>query len=343
MKPTPFLRCIAIIAVIALMPFASFAYDFMVDGIAYNKLTENTVEVTKNVPNGNCTYSGDIKIPESVRYENVDYKVTSIGKDAFYFSENLLGVTIPSSVTSIGRGAFEQCIGLERLEVSSENKVFDSRGNCNAIIETETNILLRGCKNTIIPNTITTIGYLAFSDCEELTNIIIPNSVTVIESCAFSGSGLTAVDLPNGLKTLGAQAFACCFNLRSIIIPKSVTNIEINPFEPCPNLESIIVEDGNPVYNSNGNCNAIIETSTNTLWQGCKNTAIPSSVTRICDMAFSNCTYLEKINIPNSVVEIGQDAFYYCEYVSELTIGESVKSIADGAFDRLKGLKIANC
>ena len=343
MKPTPFLRCIAIIAVIALMPFASFAYDFMVDGIAYNKLTENTVEVTKNVPNGNSTYSGDIKIPESVRYENVDYQVTSIGKNAFYFSENLSGVTIPSSVTSIGSGVFERCIGLERLEVSSENKVFDSRGNCNAIIETETNILLRGCKNTIIPNTITTIGYLAFSDCEELTNIIIPNSVTVIESCAFDGSGLTAVDLPNELKTLGAQAFACCFNLRCIIIPKSVTDIQINPFESCPNLESIIVEEGNPVYNSNGNCNAIIETSTNTLWQGCKNTVIPSSVTHICDMAFSNCTYLEKINIPNSVVEIGQNAFYYCEYVSELTVGESVKSIRNGAFDRLKGLKTVNC
>ncbi len=167
------------------------AHDFEVDGIYYSINYQGTKATVTYKGNSfsqySDEYSGSVVIPASVTYNGTTYPVTSIGGYAFYGCSSLTSVDIPNSVTTIGGYAFYGCSGLTSLKVESGNTVYDSRNNCNAIIETASNTLIAGCKTTIIPNSVTSIGYNAFSGCTGLTNIDIPNSVTSIGDYAFYG------------------------------------------------------------------------------------------------------------------------------------------------------------
>ena len=150
--------------------------------------------------------------------------VTSIGNYAFYKCSGLTSVTIPNSVTSIGENAFRDCSGLASISVDSGNKKYDSRDNCNAIIETASNTLIAGCNNTVIPNSVTSIGSEAFSGCSGLTSVTIPNSVTSIGFFAFANcSSLTSVTIGSGVTSIGGSAF------EGVDLPTVVSLIE-NPF-----------------------------------------------------------------------------------------------------------------
>ena len=151
--------------------FSALAYDCKVDGIYYNlNKTDKTASVTKGIYRG--IYSGNIIIPETITYSNTTYSVTSIGSLAFDGCTGLTSVVIPNSVTSIGAGAFSSCSGLTSVVIDKNNGTYDSRDNCNAIIESSTNKLVAGCKSTIIPNSVTSIGGWAFIDCSGLTKLV---------------------------------------------------------------------------------------------------------------------------------------------------------------------------
>ena len=310
---------------------------FESDGLWYSLCYKGQVAVIAN-PSGE-RYVGNVTIPETVSNEGVEYSVTSIGKDAFRFCSDLTSITIPHSVTSIGYYAFSVCSGLTSITIPNSvafigagpfsycsaltsivveagNTVFDSRNNCNAIIHTKTNYLINGCQSTIIPNSVTSIGDYAFSECSGLTSITIPNSVT----------------------SIGYEAFRGCSGLTSITIPNTVTRIGDHAFSECSGLTSIVVEDGNTIYDSRNNCNAFIETKTNKLISGCQSTIIPNSVTSIGNYAFFSCSSLTSITIPNSVTSIGDDAFYGCSGLTNITIPNSVTSIGNYAFSYCSGL-----
>ena len=157
---------------------------------------------------------------------------------------------------------------------------------------------------------VTSIGDSAFTYCYSLTSVTIPNSVTSIGSSAFFHcSSLTSITIPNSVTSIGGYAFYGCSSFTSVTIGNSVTSIGGEAFVGCWSLTSVIVESGNSTYDSRENCNAIIESATNTLIVGCQNTIIPNSVTSIGDWAFCDCTALTSITIPNSVTSIGDRAF----------------------------------
>ena len=334
----------------------AFAYDALIDGICYTFSGDNaevtsgsyyrgTIVIPSSVTYEGKKYSvtniGSSAFRNCVELTSVTIpnSVTSIGNHAFYKCSGLTSVTIPNSVTSIvdyafrdctkltsitipdsvtniGNGAFEGCIELKTIVVEDTNPFFDSRNNCNAIIESATNTLIVGCKNTVIPNDVLSIGEGAFCGCYYLTSLNIPEGVMSIEDGAFQE----------------------CESLISITIPTTVINIGDYVFCNCIALTSIKVEAGNTNYDSRNNCNAIIETATNTLLSGCKNTTVPNSITSIKWGAFSGCSELNAISIPNSVTSIGEDAFYGCTNLTAITIPSSVTSIGEAAFYGCSGL-----
>lgn len=165
--------------------------------------------------------------------------------------------------------------------------------------------------------------------------------VTSIGSSAFSERQLTSIVIPNSVITIGEGAFTSN-KLTSIVIPSSVTTIDdYNPFYKNP-FESICVDSNNPIYNSRDNSNAIIETSSNKLIQGSKNTVIPNSVTAIGDYAFDSLG-ITNITIPNSVTIIGNWAFEFNQ-LTNVKIPDTITSIGNGAFEcnKLTGITIPN-
>ena len=280
----------------------------------------NTVTSIGNSAFQYCSGLISIDIPDGV---------TSIGGNAFFYCSGLTSVSIGNGVTSIGGTVFSGCRGLTYITVDSENPNYDSRNNCNAIIEKSTNTLIVGCKNTIIPDDVTSIGDNAFQYCSGLTSIDIPNSVTSIGGGAFLGcTSLTSIDIPDDVTSIGGSAFSGCTGLTSIDIPDGVTSIGDNAFYNCTGLTSIDIPDG-------------VTSIGNFTFSGCTGLTsidIPDGVTRIGDYAFQGCTSLTSIDIPNSVTSIGNGAFQGCSGLTSIDIPNNVTSIGGSAFSGCSGL-----
>ncbi|MDD6921839.1 MAG: leucine-rich repeat domain-containing protein, partial [Bacteroidales bacterium] len=144
-----------------------------------------------------------------------------LGTSCFRECSSLTSITIPNSVTSVGSFCFSDCSSLERMVVDAANPVYDSREDCNAIILTSTNELIAGCKNSQIPNSVTSLGTSCFRECSSLTSITIPNSVT----------------------SVGSGCFYMCHRLTSIyMLPSTPPSTESNIFDNTP-LEKVYVVD----------------------------------------------------------------------------------------------------
>ncbi len=244
--------------------WASAQTKVEIDGIWYNLVSKaKTAEVTSN-PNWLIKYSGDITIPATVIYEDVEYDVMIIGT-AFQDCDRLTSVNLPQSITKIERWAFSNCISLSAItipesvtniastafincsnltaiNVAKGNTIYDSRNDCNAIIETSSNILITGCATTTIPNGVTRIGDYAFYGQSRLTDITIPESVTNIRKYAFADcSNLANITIPEQVTEIGEHIFSNCTALTAIIIPEGVTSIEGWSFCGCSSLKTIVL------------------------------------------------------------------------------------------------------
>ena len=271
-------------------------------------------------------YVGDIVIPASVTLDGITYTVTSIEDYAFSECTGLTSITIPESVTSIGEDAFSWCTGLTSVHIPEsvtsigEEAFTGCTGLTSITIPNSVTSIgdrafwaCEGLTSITISESVTSIGVQAFNGCSGLTSITIPNSVTSIGDYAFGGCySLTSLSIGNSVTSIGAIAFYDCIGLTNVTIPNSVTSIGKDAFSGCRSLTSIQVDKDNTVYDSREDCNAIIETASNTLVAGCMNTVIPGSVTSIGEVAFNRCTGLTSITIPESVTSIGVGAFQFC-------------------------------
>ena len=300
------------------------SYDIdTTDKIQYLDYEIKNGEVT--ITDCDKSITGELIIPSEIE----GYPVVSIGSWAFGGCTGLTSITIPDSVTSIGINTFGGCTGLTSITIpdSVTSIGYDAFSCCTSLI------------SITIPDSVKSIDYEAFYGCTGLTSITIPDSVTSIEWSAFGGcTGLTSITIPDSVTSIDYSAFYGCTGLTSITIPDSVTSIDYSAFGGCTGLTSITVDENNAVYDSRNNCNAIIETATNKLISGCKNTVILDSVTSIEDFAFSGCTGLTSITIPDSVTSIGWRTFEGCTNLTSITIPNSLTSIEDGAFSGCTGL-----
>lgn len=309
-----------------------------IDGIYYNL---NSDAKTAEVTFGTKGYSGDVVIPESVTHDGVDYSVTSIGNEAFYGCHYLVSVNISNHITSIGKYAFCDCYKLTSINIpagitSIERGVFSG---CYELTKVEIH------SNAIVSQDYEWLSgkYLYNILGNYVQEVVIGEEVTKIGNCAFWGyKSLISVTIPNSVTTIGSGAFSGCEKLISITIPSSVTSIESNPFNACSGLLSIQVEEGNTVYDSRNNCNAIIKTADNEIVTGCQNTIIPNSVTSIGPGAFHMCTGLTSIDIPSSVTTIKGGAFWYCKGLTSINIPSSITSIGEQAFEGCSALASVN-
>ena len=262
-----------VVLFLLLTQMVSAANEVLVNGIYYRfDSSKKEAEVT-NGPNSNVSifdntsltyYTNTITIPQSVTYNGVTYKVTSIGENAFAVNRRLKKVNLPESVVSIQEnaftccddmqsiyipksvkyieyGAFYGCIGLNSVVVDKDNKNYDSRNDCNGIIETETNELIFGNQNTKIPFGVTRIGAWAFAGETLLTTVDIPNSVTSIGSWAFEESGLESMEMPNSIIALGTNVFMHCRNMETLVFSESLEIISGFILNQCHALKSVII------------------------------------------------------------------------------------------------------
>ena len=311
---------------------AAYAFDDC-ENLKEISLPDSLIEI------GGCAFSecsslSAINLPDSLK--KIDYDafygcynleeitfpngLKTIGRSAFLYCYRLKSITIPDSVTLIEDGAFAGCTDVEAITVSPNNPVYDSRNNCNAVIETATDILVTGCKSSIIPNGIKRIGPYAFA-WSEITEMTIPNTVTSIGDNAFTACyDLSSLTIPDSVTVIEEYAFEYCSGLKELVIPDSVTSIGDRAFCFCRDLKKATISKN-------------IKSISDKAFYYCEkltDVTIPYGVTKIGYMAFSE-TALRSVVIPDSVTSIESDAFLETQLI-KATVPASVEYIGERAF-----------
>ena len=321
------------------------------DGIykyAYTVNAENgTATITKFLgpvdPANNGPY--DIEIPTELDH----HPVTGLGEYSFSgtyspdhqtnhnlisFCNQIQSVTIPESVTSIGKSAFEHCSKLDSLTIKGVATSIGAYAfaSCTSL----TSLSLVGSFQTI--------GDSAFVNCG-MTSLTIDATITSIEKYAFSSRFLTSLSLTGNVQKIGDHAFDSCSSLNTVTFPKSPTSIGSYAFDSCTSLNSIeipgtVTEIGDcAFYHCSGLTSVKIDEGVQStgadMFNDCgqlTTVTFPESLTTIADGSFASCSNLNHVKIPARVTCIGDSAFSNCTSLSEITLQDGVKTIGANAF-----------
>ena len=318
---------------------------------------------------GNNTFNGCTALTTATLPDGL----VTVGTRAFYGCAALTALYIPASVSAIGNQAFSGCSGLTTVTVSSDNAVYDSRNNCQALIETTANKLLVGCCSTVLPDgisriesyaftgtpiatltlpdSLTAIGSYAFANCTALSSVQFGSGLASIEDYAFSGCrALSSVTLPESTINLGSFVFENCSSLTAVTLPSRLTTVSRGLFSGCSALNEIALPATVNTIERNAfaGCSALtgiqlpeglskIDTSVFADCTSLLSIELPSTVTTISSRAFNNCTSLTTIDL-NNVRSIGTYAFAGCTGFTEITAPQTVTAIGNNAFSGCTGL-----
>ena len=292
--------------------------EIVLNGIKYRLNISKTAEVLKN------DYSGDIVIPETVTYNNITYKITSLGESCFEGCSNLTSINLPSSITSLGDYCFFGCSSLTSIELPSGITFFGRRcffncGNLKSVyladgITSLGERCFESCSSLTsinLPSSITSLGEGCFEDCGSLTSINLPSSITSLGDYCFSGcSSLTSINLPSGITSLGTACFSSCGSLTSINLPSSITSLGSYCFSGCSSLTSI---------------------------------NLPSGITSLGTACFSSCGSLTSINLPSSITSLGSSCFVYCSSLTSIELPSALTSLGEDCFKECSRLTSMLC
>ena len=295
--------------------------------------------------------------------------VEEISEEAFMLCSGFVEIELPASLKSLGKNAFACLDMLISIKVNPANRYFDSREDCNAIVRTKDNTLLLGCENTVIPQSIKTIGESAFSNCKANKAIVLPEGLENIEREAFMNYKSAApLSLPSSLKTIAPKAFASCnalapelvipgtvkeigdsafqfsYGVQTVTIGKGVKTIGASAFQRLDQVKSIVIPEG--VQKIGGSCFAAcdnLETVTLPsslkdlgggafIVSGLKEIVIPSGVNVIKESTFASCMWLEKVTLPNTIQRIENKAFWNCRSLEPFPLPEKLEYLGDDVF-----------
>ena len=313
-----------------------FRYRILDDGtaaISQAKLTIGDVVIPEEIDGHKVTSIDDWVFASCTDLTNVTLPdcMTTIGEYAFIYCSNLESINIPDSLVSIGSGAFSGCEKLSNVRISPNHPVFsfESDALINKTDMTLTSYLGYNSIAYEIPAGVRQIGSLAF-DNTKLTSLIVPDSVTSTEYKAFSGMyDLEEIILPESLTSIGAMTFYADHNLTSLRIPAGVTEIGYGSFGQCGKLNTIDIDPENPVYEMRGSM--LINTKENMLCfhldQDSGSFEIPEGFKTIEANAFEASNKLQEIIVPDSVETIGEGAFMFCRNLTSVKLPKHLKTI----------------
>ena len=314
-------------------------------------------------------------INSSVNEIIIGETVDTISAYAFNGFSRITEISIPQSVKFINEGIFANCENLSIINVDSNNIYYDSRENCNAIINTKENIIVAGCKNTKFPTSINSIGNGAFEGCTGLKELELPEQITSIGNKAFyECSTLANVYIPSSTKIIAENAFEHCDNLKvlmintdcvdtwfsrntslkKVILGDNVKRISKNAFFGCSYVNSVIPSENinyvgeNAFYGTqwlNEQPNGVIYLGKSLYkYKGTmpNNTTlvINNGTHSITDLAFSDCSNLERIEFPSTLKSIGRMAFKNCTKLSEFIVPQFATELGDSILYNCKKTRV---
>lgn len=278
--------------------------------------------------------------------------VKSIEELAFNGLVNLRSILISASVESIEERAFIDCGKVEKITIDKSNLKYDSRDDCNAIVETKLNRIIFGCSKTVFVDTITSIGEHAFSYCSKLKELTLPNTITEVKSYAFENcDNLKIAELPSSLKLVEGFIFQECKNLKEVILNEGIENIDFAAFYECDNLVSINIPNSfipEDLLFSDCCFNEIVKSVKTPVFNDhlfislpqsfSGHYVIPEGITCVNEYAFYGCENLTGVTFPDSIKEVSQSAFEKCSNLAKIIGSNAISVIRRFAFEECQEL-----